>query len=58
MVLLQRETGSFSKTGKRKEKERVYTVQITALSKNETRSFYEYSFLRLSCTFIWTTKKR
>jgi hypothetical protein len=58
VVLLQRETRPFSKTRERKEKERIYPVQITALSKNETRSFYEHSFLRLSSVFIMEYKER
>jgi hypothetical protein len=58
VVLLQRETRPFSKTRERKEKERIYPVQITALSKNETRSFYEHSFLRLSSVFIMEYKEK
>jgi hypothetical protein len=58
VVLLQRETRPFSKTRERKEKERVYPVQITALSENETRSFYEHSLLRLSRAFIMEYKEK
>jgi hypothetical protein len=58
MVLLQRKTGPVSKTRERKEKERIYSFQITTLSKNETRSFYEHSFLRLSCIFIMEYKEK
>jgi len=58
VVLLQRETRPFSKTRERQEKERIYPVQITALSKNETRSFYEHSFLRLSSVFIMEYKEK
>jgi len=58
VVLLQRETRPFSKTRERQEKERIYPVQITALSKNETGSFYEHSFLRLSSVFIMEYKEK
>jgi uncharacterized phage infection (PIP) family protein YhgE len=58
VVFLQRETGPVSKTRERQEKERIYPVQITALSKDETRSFYEHSFLRLSCIFIMEYKEK
>jgi hypothetical protein len=58
VVLLQRETRPFSKTRERQEKERIYPLQITALSKNETGSFYEHSFLRLSSVFIMEYKEK